>query len=173
MAERKDVLYSAFFLGSLICYLSYVRQAKWTLFFWSLGLFLLSLLSKAQAVTLPLSPGGVGLVGAKKIPPGRWLLEKGPFFAVSLIYGLWNLLLTKGLQAGAPDFIDPAVHYSLWDRLVLSGYAFSHYLLKIIAPFKLSVVYPYPEATTGRFPPLTWIYLVPLLGAAASGVRSG
>jgi tetratricopeptide (TPR) repeat protein len=164
VAERKDVLYTAFFLGSLICYLQYVRQSRGVLFFWSLLLFFLSLLSKAQAVTLPLVLVAVDWLLHRKTSPGRWLLEKGPFFAAALVYGLWNLLLTKGFQAGNPDYVDPAVAFSLWDRLVLSGYAFSHYLLKIIVPLKLSVIYPYPEAAGGALSPLYWLYLLPILG---------
>jgi protein O-mannosyl-transferase len=164
VAERKDVLYTAFFLGSLICYLRYVLQEKGGLFFLSLALFIFSLLSKAQAVTLPLILVALDWLVQRRTTIGRWLLEKGPFFAVSLVYGLWNLLLTKGLQAADPEFIDPSVHFTFWQRLFLTGYAFSHYLLKTIAPFKLSVIYPYPELTGGALSPFYSTYLIPIVG---------
>jgi protein O-mannosyl-transferase len=163
VAERKDVLYTAFFLGSLICYFKYIRQEKRGLLFLSLTLFIFSLLSKAQAVTLPLILVAMDWLVERKTTIGRWLLEKGPFFAVSLGYGLWNLLLTKGLQTTDPDFIDPAGHFSFWQRLFLTGYAFSHYLLKTIAPFKLSVIYPYPELTGGALSSFYSIYLIPII----------
>ena len=164
VAERKDVLYTAFFLGSLIYYLRYVLQEKGGLFFLSLILFFFSLLSKAQAVTLPLILVALDWLVQRKTTIGRWLLEKGPFFAVSLVYGLWNLLLTKGLQTTDPEFIDPSGHFTFWQRLFLTGYAFSHYLLKTIAPFKLSVIYPYPELTGGVLSPFYSIYLIPIIG---------
>ncbi len=164
VAERKDVLYTAFFLGSLICYLWYILQEKTGLFFLSLALFIFSLLSKAQAVTLPLILVALDWLVQRKTTIGRWLMEKGPFFAISLAFGLWNLLLTKGLQATDPEFINPLSHFTFWQRLLLTGYAFSHYLLKTIAPFKLSVIYPYPELTGGALSSLYSIYLIPIIG---------
>jgi hypothetical protein len=60
-SELKDLLYSFFFLGSLICYVLYVQRRAGAspapAIYWliaAFGLFLLSLLSKGQAVTLPL-----------------------------------------------------------------------------------------------------------------------
>src|SRR5258705_8619224 len=57
VTERKDVLYGMFYLGSLICYVKMIQpgKRKIILYFLSLGLFILSLLSKIQAVSLPLA----------------------------------------------------------------------------------------------------------------------
>ncbi len=54
ISERKDVLCSFFFLGSLVVYLTYLKTRRMRAYFLSLFLFLLSLLSKSMAVTLPL-----------------------------------------------------------------------------------------------------------------------
>ena len=53
VAERKDVLYALFFLGSLITYVKFIenKNTKWYIF--TIVLFILSLLSKPMAVTLP------------------------------------------------------------------------------------------------------------------------
>lgn len=55
VAMRKDVLYTFFFLGALISYVFYLQSQRLERKFWYLafGLFILSLLSKPMAVTLP------------------------------------------------------------------------------------------------------------------------
>ena len=51
-ASMKTGLFAAFFLASLISYVIYVRRGTRTHFLFALGLFLLSCLSKEQAVML-------------------------------------------------------------------------------------------------------------------------
>ena len=53
MAERKDVLYTAFFMGGLLTYLRYRKTGKWADLGWTLLLFVLSGLSKPAAVVFP------------------------------------------------------------------------------------------------------------------------
>jgi tetratricopeptide (TPR) repeat protein len=47
--------------------------------------------------------------------------------------------------------------FGFGDRLFLATYSFSHYLVKFIAPFTLSAVYPYPSLTDGSLPLLYYI----------------
>ncbi len=54
ISERKDVLYTFFFLAGLICYLVYTRKKDITWYFLTVLCFLLSLLSKPAAVVFPL-----------------------------------------------------------------------------------------------------------------------
>ncbi len=54
VAARKDLLSTAFYIGSLILYCKYRRDPKRTLALGSLALFFLGLLSKVTVVTLPL-----------------------------------------------------------------------------------------------------------------------
>jgi hypothetical protein len=53
VSERKDVLCALFFLLSLLSYLSYVSSNTQKTYLLSLGFFVLALLSKPMAVTLP------------------------------------------------------------------------------------------------------------------------
>ena len=53
IAGRKDLLSGFFFLSSLIAYISYLHTEQRNLFFLSLLTFLLALLSKVSAITLP------------------------------------------------------------------------------------------------------------------------
>ncbi|MFO7617449.1 MAG: hypothetical protein R6V75_09375, partial [Bacteroidales bacterium] len=54
ITERKDVLYSLFFLTSMILYLKWYRDRRLLFYFLALVAFILALLSKIQAVALPI-----------------------------------------------------------------------------------------------------------------------
>ena len=54
ISERKDVLYTFFFLLSVIAYQYYLKRNDFKFYFLSILLFLCSLLSKAMAASLPL-----------------------------------------------------------------------------------------------------------------------
>jgi hypothetical protein len=54
IAERKNVLYSFFYLGSILLYIKYITSENKSLLALSLLLFIFSLLSKGTAVSLPL-----------------------------------------------------------------------------------------------------------------------
>ena len=95
VSERKDVLYTFFFLGGLLAYTKYLDEAgrKWLML--AFGLFILSCLSKAMAVVFPLvmlllyfwnDQSETNILSLKNtlisIP------HTLPFFAVSLGFGL-------------------------------------------------------------------------------------
>src|SRR3989339_905811 len=54
ISERKDVLYALFFLGAMISYMYYLKNNGKKFLILSICIFLLSLMSKTMAVTLPL-----------------------------------------------------------------------------------------------------------------------
>ena len=96
ISERKDVLYSFFFLLSCIIYLYYLtkeRNSKYYLL--SLFLFLCSLLSKSMAVTLPLLLLLMDYY-LKRKPNKELLLDKIPYFfltAISCIIVFFGVIL--------------------------------------------------------------------------------
>jgi tetratricopeptide (TPR) repeat protein len=55
VTERKDVLYSAFYLGAVLWYLSFLKSQRWRDYGISLLLGLLSILAKPMALSLPLA----------------------------------------------------------------------------------------------------------------------
>lgn len=73
ITERKDVLYSMFFLGALSSYISFLKttagKTKWYLL--TIALSILALFSKVQAVTLPLT-----MVAVDFYMNRRWLSIK-------------------------------------------------------------------------------------------------
>ena len=155
VTERKDVLFGAFYLGAMYFYTQYKKEGKFISIVLTFILFILSLFSKIQAVTLPLSLIAVDYLLNKKL---EWksITNKIPFFLLSLsfgIYGLYVLGANKSLDGNQTLF-------PLWQRLFIGSYSFLIYLVKLIIPFRLSPLYPYPGKLPSEFYPT--ILLLPI-----------
>jgi len=98
ISERKDVLYAFFYLLALLAYLRYLDERRWL---WLLAAwipFVLSAASKPAAVVLPLTLFAVDYF-RKRAFGVRSVIEKVPFFAVSVAAGL--LALKAQQEVGA------------------------------------------------------------------------
>ena len=137
ISERKDVLYSFFFLLSLICYLNYTRRQNWLMYGLSVVLFLFSLLSKAMAASLPLV-----LLVIDYYINRKWsfknLLDKIPYFALALVIGFYALHIQSESKAIS------SITFPLVSRILHFCYGFILYIGKTIIPAGLSAFYPYP-----------------------------
>ena len=148
ITERKDVLYGVFYMASIIMYIRYVtgpvRNSR--LLLYSILLFLGSLLSKIEAVTLPLT---LLLIDFLLQRPFRVKLitEKIPYFVLSLIFGLAGILILYRVGLKLPEFLQADKMLSLSDRVFYALYAFSGYLVKFVVPYAQSAIYPYPVMT--------------------------
>jgi tetratricopeptide (TPR) repeat protein len=158
IAERKDVLYAFFYLAGLIAYLKYLdRPSAWWWTATSLA-FVASLASKPAAVVFPVVLLGIDWYRRRPWSP-RLILEKAPWFAASIATGLLTIAAQKA--GGALE--------KQWDPLtkVLSAaYGLVMYAVKLIAPFRLSVVYPVPAPETGGAGPVYYAALVAVLVGA-------
>jgi len=176
--ERKDVLFAAFFFAALLCYDEWVKSENKTRKLWlyaaMLGLGTLSMFSKVQAVTLPLSMLALDYWYRR---PYSWGLiwEKTPFWLLSLIFGVTNLFtlgsatgvkLFKALGVVAANYTpqlvsindDSAVtNFNAFDRMCIGMYSFCVYLYKLLIPYPMSPLYPYPK------PLPVYVYAAPLL----------
>lgn len=168
VSERKDVMFTFFYLASLCAYLKFSREQKgriaWYLF--ALLLFLLSLLSKGMAVTLPVVMLLLDYLNERRLT-ARLLLEKIPFFVLSIIFGLIAIEAQK--SAGA---IGNFVTYTFFERILLSFYGIFLYLYKAIFPVNLSCFYSYPEKVNGHLPYFLYIFPVVIGGLAFLVYRS-
>ncbi|MFN8236696.1 MAG: tetratricopeptide repeat protein [Chitinophagales bacterium] len=145
ITERKDVLYSMFFLGALCAYLRYLKsttgKTKWYIL--AIVLSIISLFAKVQAVTLPLT-----MVALDFYLNRRWLslkiliVEKLPWWILSLAFGLINIYFLKGEKS--LNFENATINYTLIDRLAVGAYSYAVYIIKWLIPFQLSPLYPYP-----------------------------
>ena len=139
ITERKDVLYSAFYLGALINYVKWIKDGKKRKYvFYIIILFALSLLSKIQAVALPLSFLCIDYLLRR---PLKWklLFEKWFYFLMSLATGLLGIYFLQ--EQGS---LGSTSSYNFIDRVFIGMYSYSVYIVKFIAPFRISPLYPYP-----------------------------
>ncbi len=154
IAERKDVLYTFFYLGSLIAYLRYLKDPARKEHLVYVGLLLLlSLFSKSAAV---IAPATYLLIDFYK--KRSWnlslLVEKAPFFLLSLIFGI--VALQSQASAKALNTLEP---FSIIDRVLISSYAVVFYIGKLFWPLQLSAFYNFP--LIGPALPLKY-YLAPV-----------
>lgn len=150
VTERKDVLFGAFYLGALLQYVKYKHDQKNIRWLWMTALFVLSLFSKIQAVSLPLSMMAVDYFMDKKWEI-KTVLNKIPFFILSLIFGIVGVVMLKdfGSLASAED----TINWNFFQRLFLGAFSFIIYLVKLIIPFRMSPLYPYPSSFPWYFYP--------------------
>ncbi len=154
--ERKDVLFGFFFFAALIYYTSWIKAGtgKTKYYILMLVMALLSLFSKVQAVALPLAMLCLDYWFKRPLNFQR-ILEKAPFWLLSLAFGLINvytLSLNKSL--------DDTTQYNILQRIAIGLYSFCVYLYKLVLPYPMSPMYPYPKTIP------VYIYLAPILFAA-------
>jgi len=157
ITERKDVLFGAFFLLSLVFYTDYIRKDKNFLLILSLGVFVLSLLSKIQAVALAPTLLLIDYWFSRKIDK-KLILEKVPFFLLALatgVAGIWFLRQQGSLDAGSS--------FPLLQRLFIGSYSFVVYLIKSVVPWEMSALYPYPQNISAIF----YLSMIPALAIVA------
>lgn len=147
ITERKDVLFGAFFLGALLLYIRYIDGGRKSgkLLFAILFLFALSLLSKIQAVTLPLTMLAVDYLRRRPLT-FKLILEKWPYFLLSLAAGLLGIYMLSENES-----LDDTTQYSLFGRLMVGATSYLVYLLKFIVPYKMSPLYPYDAEVPTAF----------------------
>ncbi|MDD3877229.1 MAG: tetratricopeptide repeat protein [Bacteroidales bacterium] len=156
ISERKDVLYMFFYLGAMMVYIHYLDgkfKIKYLLI--AFGLFLLSLFSKASAVTLPLVLLAFDFYKERK-DYKHMVVEKVPFFVLSFVFGL----LALDAQSSAIPNIFP-----VYEHLFLATYALAFYLFKFFIPLHLSAITPFPD-TINEFLPLKYylsFFILPFL----------
>lgn len=140
ITERKDVLYSVFYLAALGQYVSWLKHKRKSRrhVLWITIFFVFSLFSKIQAVALPLSMLCIDFLLRR---PLRWrlLLEKWHYFALSLAFGLIGVVFLS--EQGS---LDSSQHFTLFERIFVGIYSFVLYLIKFVVPFRVSPLYPYP-----------------------------
>ena len=144
IAERKDVLSTFFWMGTLAAYLRYVRSPSFSRYILMPACFTLGLLSKPMVVTLP-----AVLLLLDYWPLGRWnprsgpgislFLEKLPLFALAAASSA--ITLFAQFSGGAMKASD---QYTMAMRLTNALGSAVAYLGKTFSPTDLAVYYPFP-----------------------------
>lgn len=156
ISARKDVLYTCFFLLSLLGYLQ-LRSAeagKWRWYALSLLAFVAALLSKGMAFVLPVILLLLDYV-QKRRPDRQMWLEKLPFFALSLV----ALLVAQSGQQVSDSMME-VDSYPLYKTVFIGMYNALLYIVKAVVPFNLSAFHPFPFQESIALP---WYYYLSVL----------
>lgn len=132
VTQRKDVLYSVFYLSSVLVYLRYLDSSRKRYLLFSIALGILSILAKSMALSLP-----IVLLLCDWFYKGRvrWrdVFNKG-YFAVVMMPIVW---ISYYSNAGILKA------YALQDLLVWI-WCFNFYLMNFILPGDAAMFYPLP-----------------------------
>ena len=162
MSASKILVYALFYLLATYTFLLFVEKGKKRFYVYTLLLFVFSFFGKEQAVTFPVFMLLVYWLINRKFYTEKkvWFLT-APFFVLALAFGI----ITIYSQNPSGNF--PA-GYPIWQRFVFACYSFFEYLFKILLPFKLSYIYPFPVAVGSPLPSWLLIYPVLLVGIGVS-----
>ena len=151
ISERKDLLCALFYLLTISSYLTYTASSsernRWFWLIVCFVLFILALMSKPMAVTLPLTLLLLDIYPVKRItfhPLSTVqnlfpLLEKIPFLMLSIASTIITIMAQDA--GGAVRSLDT---FPLDARLLNATRALVFYLQKILFPLKLVPFYPFP-----------------------------
>jgi len=149
VSERKDVLCASFYLAGLLYYLRYAQEIggaparKKRFYLGALACFLLALLSKPMAVSLPfvlLILDAYPLARLGRVRLGRLLVEKLPFLALAAASAVITL---KAQRAGGA--FRAMLGVPLGTKVLVATRATVSYLGKTLWPSKLLPLYSYPQ----------------------------
>lgn len=158
VTERKDVLFGAFYLAALFYYIKGKQEGFSKKKYAIITIcFLLSLLSKIQAVILPISFILVDyyLSDESQIKI-KSIINKIPFFIMSLAIGLLGIKFLS--DEGSTEQV-----YTGITRIFIGAYSLMTYYVKSIVPFKLSPLYPYPST-------IDWTFYASIFSFIATGL---
>jgi tetratricopeptide (TPR) repeat protein len=141
IAERKDVLSGVFFMLTLRSYTRWVRNPEAQGYAWVVTWFGLGLLSKPMLVTAPCVLLLVDYWPLERLQrisglPGL-IAEKGWLFALSAASCLATIIAQRYA-------IQPIQRVSMSGRAANAVAAYAIYIIKMIAPVRLAVLYPAP-----------------------------
>jgi len=170
ISERKDVLYTLFWLLAMRAYTRYARQPRPESYLHLLILFAVGLMAKPMMVTLPcvlllldywplgrleLPREKAGFTGwVRVVGPRAWRLirEKIPLFVLAAGSSLVTVIVQRQGGAAAPlDLIPMKL------RLANALTAYVNYVGQMLWPRELTVFYPLVAGREAPFTPQVWI----------------
>ena len=138
IAEQKNTLSTAFYLGSLLMYLRFDEGRRRTDYALASALFVLGLLTKTVVATLPGALLVVLWWRRGRLESRRDLLPLMPWFALGAAAGL----LTAWIESRLLGAEGAAFAFTLAERSALAGRVVWFYLGKLLWPADLTFIYP-------------------------------
>jgi protein O-mannosyl-transferase len=157
ISERKDVLYTTFYLLGLISYIHYLQVKKSGFWFLSILLFILSLLSKSAAVTFSLVIVLFYFYHQKeKFKLKSTLLIVWPFLVLSVFFGILSFYSQNTFKT--PDISQ--ININLFNKVILAGFSYLTYIIYLVYPSLFSAVHPLPVQTGYFVPVICYVFFV-------------
>jgi protein O-mannosyl-transferase len=154
ISEQKSTLSGAFYLAALLCYLHFDRSRRGWQYFLALALFVLALLSKTVAATLPAALLVLLWWRRGRLDWKRDVRLLLPWFALSVAAAAVTEYVEQNfLGARGPEFA-----LTLAQRCLVASRAIWFYLGKLIWPVNLTFIYPRWKVDQTVW----WQYLFPL-----------
>lgn len=140
-AALSTVLFSGFYLASLLVYLNWRDHpvSKPFLLLLSVLLFAMSSLSKSAAVTLPLLLIALDYFKQEKLIGKLWL-SKIPYFLISFAAGYYTFVTRA---AEGHDIEAASATFTIFDRFLMVCQTILFYPIKLLVPFGFSIAYPF------------------------------
>jgi hypothetical protein len=155
ISARSSTMYACFYLLSLIFYLKYIRgRLQIQFLFISFLFFILSLLCKVQAITLPLVLLLFDYYFARK-KTKLLFFEKLPFLLLSVIFTIIAFRDPKTLAYFTHVSLK---EFSVFDQVFLNGRTLFFYLQKFLLPVNLSAIYAFPVKSNSWLPFSYYLY---------------
>ena len=147
VSERKDVLYTLFFLLSLIKYWRFLTDGNKKDLIYCFVFFALSILSKPAAIILPFVLALLDYWYGRKFTQRVWV-EKIPFLLVSIGFAIATYAIQSKTAVISFDY------YPLWTRFFFASYTSMMYILRFFVPYPLSAFHPFPMTKSMEWPML-------------------
>jgi tetratricopeptide (TPR) repeat protein len=138
ISERKDVLYTFFFLAGLVTYLRYCAKNRAPVYYWAtVILFTLSLFCKSMAVTFPPALLLIDYFRGRTFDR-RTFVEKIPFAVLSAVFigGIIHIQFS-GAHAENQGRV-----FAFLPNILTACHGITFYLEKLLYPVSLSALYP-------------------------------
>jgi hypothetical protein len=162
IAAAKFPIYSLFFFLGLHAYLSFLSHRTVVNYLLCVLCFVLSFGGKEQAVTFPVCALLLDYALNRKFTDKHVWLEKIPFFVLAVFMGLAAIQAEAEYGLGV---LSDDIAYPLHQRILYGCYALTEYIIKCLAPVRLSYIYLFPNQVGEAIPARFWIY--PAIVAAA------
>jgi len=163
VSERKDMMYSVFYMWAIICYARRSGEGPYENYMPLLGLFTLALLAKSMAITLPLVLLLMDFLKEGRITKDRFV-EKGPLLAIACLFAHMAVI-----SQGKAGFVRSYSLHKIFDGMCIACGNLIFYVWRFVIPVGMSPFYPYPGRGIYDVPPIYCfapLLFVPLAWAA-------
>ena len=161
ISEQKNTLSTVLYLSAAFVYLGFARERRWSCYVLALVLFILAVLAKSVAVTLPATLLVVLWWRRGELAWKRDILPLVPWLGFGLAAGLTTAWVEREYIGahGAP------FELGLAGRVLLAGRVAWFYLGKIVWPHPL--IFIYPRWTVDSTIAWQWLFPIALLAGLA------